>query len=91
MHNFSSILIEIVICFSDDLNSATGELELAEISAAKTNESLAKLEGEMKDINVHYLSISEDTKYAYEAADNAIRQAEFAEIANEKLEVIFFF
>lgn len=45
----------------------------------------------MKDINVQYLSISEDTKYAYEAADKAIRQAEFAEAANEQLEVIFYF
>lgn len=43
----------------------------------------------MKDINVQYLSISEDTKYAYEAADKAIRLAEFAEAANEQLEVIF--
>lgn len=45
----------------------------------------------MKDINVQYLSISEDTKYAYEAADKAIRQAEFAEAANEQLGVIFCF
>ncbi|VDN83513.1 unnamed protein product [Brugia pahangi] len=73
----------------NDLNSATDELRLVEISTAKTNETLAKLESAMKDINVQYLSISEDTKYAYEAADKAIRQAEFAEVASEQLEVSF--
>ncbi|VDN07204.1 unnamed protein product [Thelazia callipaeda] len=73
----------------NDLNGATEQLELAETSAMTTNQSLAKLDSDMKDINVQYLSISEDTKYAYEAADKAVRQAEYAETANEKLKISF--
>ncbi|VDN04221.1 unnamed protein product [Thelazia callipaeda] len=73
----------------NDLNDATNQLEFAEISATKTNQSLMKLDNDMKDINVQYLSISEDTKYAYEAANKAIRQVEYAEAAKKKLKVSF--
>uniref|UniRef100_A0A183UXE9 Laminin subunit gamma-1 n=1 Tax=Toxocara canis TaxID=6265 RepID=A0A183UXE9_TOXCA len=72
-----------------DLESASEETKTAEDLTAKSNESLAQLESEMKDVRVQYLEISEHAKNAYEAAHKAMQQATLAEAANDQLKTDF--
>lgn len=69
------------------MESANEETKIAEETAGKSNESLTKLDIDMKNVSVQYLEISEHARIAYEAADKALRQAAFAETANERLKV----
>lgn len=78
-------------CCRVDLQDARDETRKAEEFSITSNESLSKLEDDMKNVRVQYLQISEYAKNAYEAADKAIQQAAVAEAAGEQLKVEFHF
>uniref|UniRef100_A0A183EZS1 I/LWEQ domain-containing protein n=1 Tax=Gongylonema pulchrum TaxID=637853 RepID=A0A183EZS1_9BILA len=73
----------------NDLESANDGLRVAEEAAAKSNESLTKLDTDMKNVSVQYLEISEHARIAYEAADKALHQAVLGKTANEQLKASF--
>lgn len=69
------------------MESASSETQVAEELTTKSNETLKKLDSDMKDVRVEYLGISENARNAYEAAEKAVQQAAFTEVASEKLKV----
>ncbi|CAJ0568445.1 unnamed protein product, partial [Mesorhabditis spiculigera] len=70
----------------ENLESAKTETEEAEGRAKSANETMAKLEADLKKVRVQYLQISDDAKSAYTSVDKAQQAAATAEAQNKQIE-----